>query len=354
MGIFGTKRIYIGIGAAVVCVIVCLAAGFLAVVYRPEPDSRDLAVGADSGASGLTDVPTRLSGRDREDRNGPAPPVAGKAASEETAAPQASAPEENVPRDEGRAPEDGDTEAAGKTIPNDLGKVIVGGAIICAVTGCLSNRHAGNSNARSAAPRARPSNCLRYGVLGDCPDVDRILANLGTADIAYNKPDSMIRGKPGIISFVVDLTPQPVPASAFRGLRGEIVRAEIPVTRHVSAELWGADGVFDISPPGPVRKEIHELSENRWDWTVKPLAGGSQVLKLKTYVHLTVNGAPMDAIGWKTFEATIPVEVTRSDRIRDLAAEIQPVHAMFLFFLPLAGGAWALVRRRKKTEEPEA
>ncbi|MBL3574637.1 hypothetical protein JMK10_05270 [Rhodovulum sulfidophilum] len=235
---------------------------------------------------------------------------------------------------------------------SDIATVIVGGAIHCAATSCLRGRN--SSRPRAAASAARPQNCLRYGVVGHCRDVDLILANLGTADIAYNKPDSMIRGKPGIISFVVDLSPQEVPSDAFDGLPGQIVRADVPVSRYISAELWGAEDVFKISPAGPVRKQIFASSENRWDWTVKPLLGGAQVLKLKTYVHLTENGAPRGAIGWKTFEATIPVKVTTSDRIRDMAAEIQPIHAIVLFVMSLAGGAWANLRRRKKTEPQEA
>lgn len=160
--------------------------------------------------------------------------------------------------------------------------------------------------------------CAGLGVMVDsvdeCQSYEAIIERLQRGGLAYNKPDSAYLGHVEEVTLAVDLRGAGQAAEIVATRPGEVVQAEVPVTRIMSAELRGPS--FDISPSGPLRKTLSGAAPVVWTWKATPLeAGANKLLLLDVYVHVTRGGDVGEPITIRTYRDEITVDVRLKDQI---------------------------------------
>ncbi|MDA1100422.1 MAG: hypothetical protein O2967_15705 [Proteobacteria bacterium] len=210
-----------------------------------------------------------------------------------------------------------------------------------------------NGGEPKPAEPARPiDNCARLAIIGgqgDCDTYEEITKILDTAPLAYNRPDTMVRGDTIEISLVIDPTEQGKPSARLKGLIGKIVDEKIKVSRTMSAELHGIN--FRVEPKGPQKRLVTKVAPVRWDWAVTPLvAGRDMALTLDVNIHFQEQGKVSLPVTVRAYRDRIFVDVAAWDRIKDIMAEITLVHTFLAAVLGSGGllGAIAWYRSRRK------
>ncbi len=179
--------------------------------------------------------------------------------------------------------------------------------------------------------------CLKIGIISeenDCTKYEKILDGLKEAPLAYNRPDSMIRGEATEISLIIDPTKMQDPTIGLAKLEGNIVKNISKISRYMSAELSSID--FNIKPAGLQQKLVTSFSPTRWTWKVVPVvAGEGKLITLDVYAHIKQNNQISDPITVRTFRDRIKVDVKVWDQILDLVKDVQPIHT---FVIAILGG----------------
>jgi hypothetical protein len=191
---------------------------------------------------------------------------------------------------------------------------------------------------------------------------EKVVEQLREAPLAYNKPDTMVRGRPTLISLVIDVSNQEDLAKEFTGQEGEVVKATTKIARQMSAELTG--NAFNIEEPkGNQQKIITEVARTRWDWQVTPIEEGkNKILVLSVYAHIEIVKKDGDIhillppVPIRTFRTEIQVYVNTYDRIVDAATAFSQIHAGIIGIITLTGSLWGVFVwwRRKQWRGQEA
>jgi hypothetical protein len=125
-----------------------------------------------------------------------------------------------------------------------------------------------------------------------------------------------------------------------------VLTDSIRVASQMKATLTDAAGAFDIGSSDPVKPTTGDSMV--WKWVVVPRAEGSQVLLLEI-VGLDSAGRPLSTSPVKEHE--IVVTVPRINKLKELLVKhVELIVTAFL--IPLAGAAWAFLRKRKKKKPP--
>ncbi len=201
--------------------------------------------------------------------------------------------------------------------------------------------------------------------------VSRILDQLQSADLAFNRPESMKIGTTTVIELV--LSPQEVSAlsdlpadapveeqadavglSQAREGTPRVVQG-VDYALRMQAELSGSD--FEISPSGPEEKTVLPNRSVRWVWSVEPTEPGPErVLTLSLSALVSQGDTDLPPVQIETFTETINVEISGWDRVVALSQEISAVHTMVAGVGATLFGivAWLWSRRRKEPKpEPD-
>src|SRR5262249_30868116 len=119
--------------------------------------------------------------------------------------------------------------------------------------------------------------------------VDKALAKLVKANVAFNIPEHMRVNKTRIIEakLAVNLTPDKLIDTLTEP--GPKEWTHLLVSDEMSATLSGG-GAFDISPSGPKTQWISGNKETSWSWDATPKQPGMQELTLSFDAHIKVNG----------------------------------------------------------------
>lgn len=177
---------------------------------------------------------------------------------------------------------------------------------------------------------------------GDVPEtVDELLAQLRSANAAFDAPTSMTLGDVEELELVVsrrrsieDLEDDIDDAG------GQVEGEQIRVSEAMEAALVGNG--FDIRPITPAVQLVAGAGVTRWAWSVEPSEHGEQRLHLTLSALFTRNGVDRPYT-IRTFARTLEVEVSLQERVSGFVED----HWEWLWatlLVPAAG--WALRRRR--------
>lgn len=174
-----------------------------------------------------------------------------------------------------------------------------------------------------------------------------------TAELKFNKPEKMEID----VAYTVSATIAGALAEtqATLGNVGPTVTRDVKITRKVRVELVASD--FDI-------KKLHAIdtvlitpeTSGQWSWQVTPRRlGGERKMLLQVYGVIERDGIPQGETLIKTYEETIPVQVTPMARVRLISQGIVERWQPIAGALGVIGGIWvflqkllgALTRRRK-------
>lgn len=214
---------------------------------------------------------------------------------------------------------------------------------------------AGGVESKPSPDGAAAGWCAGLGVLVDsveeCQSYEAIIERLQLGGLAYNKPDSAYLGHAAEVTLAVDLRGAEQAAEIVATRPGEVVQAEVPVTRIMSAELRGPS--FDISPSGPLRKTLSGAAPAVWTWKATPQeAGANKLLLLDVYVHVMRDGNAGDPITIRTYRDEITVDVRLKDQV---VGALTSTQGIVVSVVAILGGlstifGWKRWQKREKEE----
>lgn len=180
-------------------------------------------------------------------------------------------------------------------------------------------------------------------------EVDRILAQLSTAAIAFNTPEEIPYGDTVMIELLLSLPESEQQLASGIAAPGPVETARIKFSNSMEAKLTGLG--FRIEPITPETQAVSRRERTHWQWAIEPLRTDVAPLQLTLSARVRVDGE-ITPRTIQTFERTIVVRVSMLRRATDFVSG----NIEFLATGVLAPLAIALWRRwrRKETPEPEA
>ncbi len=172
--------------------------------------------------------------------------------------------------------------------------------------------------------------------------------------VAYDVPTQMVRGE--IVQVVLLVSPDEDSSEALtRQLAdelaevdqtpGNVITATVRTARRMSAQLSAIPSdAFDIVPLQTSNIQfLDDIEPTKWEWSVRPLTGGTHQLSLVIERFEVIDGEPT-LRGEESYRDAITVEVPPSLLVQDFAASPLGIVA----FLALAGiiGLTVYLRRR--------
>jgi hypothetical protein len=142
--------------------------------------------------------------------------------------------------------------------------------------------------------------------------VDKIVAALGKANIAYNLPPTMQIDDTAPIELL--LSPRETISELRQKLSnlGKTEGASIAVAEVMEASLYGRG--FDTHELTPARQAVSETAETEWRWEITAKQPGLQELRLTISAVLEVDGHEAPRV-LQVYERSIEVDVTVGRRI---------------------------------------
>jgi hypothetical protein len=167
-----------------------------------------------------------------------------------------------------------------------------------------------------------------------------------SAHLVYNRIVSMSIGKEYMVPLRMSTNAEPV--NSFPQIFiGGVTPATSFAVEVMSAELTGSAGL-SVKSEGIVKRMINGPEPAEWEWTVEPLSGGVQMLKLTVQAHFA--NAPSAV---KIYRDQITVEVSGGQPATDFVALFDPV---WKWLVATIGTLWAFylwVAKRKWRLEPK-
>jgi hypothetical protein len=172
-------------------------------------------------------------------------------------------------------------------------------------------------------------------------ELDRQRRMLRAGTIAYRAPEPMRVGEAQRVTVRVTDGSEPPDTSGLPGT-GSLTVDPAPVGPDVRAALTGPD--FDIERVGDDdgRRFLPTGGHVEWAWDVRPQRSGRLQLDVTLYVLLSDGSAPIEV---RTYDRSVDVDVDTWREVRGWLKEWLPYTGLTVPVL--AGGIWALVRRRR-------
>jgi hypothetical protein len=174
--------------------------------------------------------------------------------------------------------------------------------------------------------------------------VDRVLATLPTASVAFNAPEKLTEGESAEIELLLSLQDSIDRLKEQISEVGEREGERVRITDEMEATLTGVD--FKIEAVTPQRQAVSRRDVTRWKWEIEPTQTG--VLRL----HLTLTGfvevaGERRARAIRTFEYTLVVRVTWRDKVASFVED----NWQWLWTAILAPVAFWAIRRRRSARD---
>ena len=173
--------------------------------------------------------------------------------------------------------------------------------------------------------------------------VDRALAALNTANIAFNTPDKINLHETAQIELLLSLQKTAAELSATIQSAGQKQSDSVQASSRMDARLSGSD--FQITAITPEEQAIGSVDTVQWQWEIKPLATGRHRLHLTLTALLDIDGSTTRR-AIRTFDKEIEVEVTIGQSAKGfLDSNWQWLWAAIM--VPIAGFLWKRLSGKK-------
>ena len=216
-------------------------------------------------------------------------------------------------------------------------------------------------------PQARASLTLPSPAPLD-PAVDLMASQLKSADIAFNRPETMQLGQATSVELVLSPATAPRAPVAEGASTREVAESlglsdalpgatqvveDVQYALQMEAEISGLG--FDVHPPGPQRQTVLPFQPAKWVWTIKPKsAGRDQVFTVNVNAIIQRDEENLPPIRITTFTERITVEVTLMQKILEYAKELTTLNAAIAgiggTLVAVIGWLWTRTRKKKKPE----
>lgn len=174
-------------------------------------------------------------------------------------------------------------------------------------------------------------------------EIDRKLASLPSANIAFNTPETIPFGDSAVIELLVSLEEaEEELRQAIRAV-GPVETAKVKVSPYLEASLAGVG--FSIEPITPPRQLLSPTQRTQWRWNIEPTKAASLELTLTLSALFTVDGQ-QSTRAIQTFERTITVDVPITHRVTDLVTANKEL-LVTLLLIPSAGWFYRRYRSGK-------
>lgn len=216
--------------------------------------------------------------------------------------------------------------------------------------------------------KERPQTPSPDPVITRAPVANAMEAQLKSADLAFNRPETMQLGQATSVELV--LSPDTAPRARIAADASSQTRAEsiglsddltgttrvvedVRYALQMEAEISGIG--FDIHPPGPQRQTVLPFQAAKWVWTIKPkYAGTEQVFTVNVSAIVQQDDKELPPIRIKTFTERITVEVTLVQEILQYAKDLTTLNAAVVGIggtvIAVIGWLWTRLRKKKKDE----
>jgi len=144
--------------------------------------------------------------------------------------------------------------------------------------------------------------------------VDKILAAMDSANIAFNSPRVINLHETTQIQLLLSLNKSIKELVRAIDAAGDKEGAHIKISNRMEARLSGPN--FQISEVTPEEQAIGSINTVEWKWEIKPMLEGSHNLHLTLSAIFSVDGSPTQ-IAIRTFDKKIEVEVTMGQLLSD-------------------------------------
>jgi hypothetical protein len=216
--------------------------------------------------------------------------------------------------------------------------------------GVASHPQAHEITIDATAKPPMPPDAIIAGSDDTMSEVDRKLANLPLGNIAFNTPDSIPFGSTATIELLASLKEaEDELRQSVHGL-GPVESAHIKISDQMEAKVTGLG--FRIEAITPERQAVSHTQETRWSWQIEPTKSDTLELNLTLSALIKVDGES-SARAIRTFEKKILVKVPFTQRVATaMNNNIELITTVVL--IPVAGGTWRYVRKRKRGTTPPA
>lgn len=175
---------------------------------------------------------------------------------------------------------------------------------------------------------------------GGTASVDRILARLELANVAFNAPTRLHLNEVSSIQLLLSTRESIEDLQRALTSAGERGGARARISNQMEAHLSGAG--FRVEPITPERQAVSSSERTEWRWQIEPTRPGRLSLNLTLSADIRVEGQTVPRM-IQTFERTIEVEVTWPERTKAfVAGNWQWLWTTIL--IPVVG--WFLAKRK--------
>lgn len=175
-------------------------------------------------------------------------------------------------------------------------------------------------------------------------EVDRKLAALPLGNIAFNTPETVPLGDTATIELLVSMKEAEEQLRQHIHGIGGVETARIQLSDQMEAKVTGLG--FRIEPITPERQAVSHTQETKWRWQIEPTKSDTLELNLTLSALIKIDGEP-SARAIRTFEKTIVVKVPFGQRVVNaMSNNVELLTSVVL--IPIAGGTWRYVRKRKR------
>jgi hypothetical protein len=217
-----------------------------------------------------------------------------------------------------------------------------GGSNIAAAAGPITRSIPDEAAPATAATELTADNTMS--------EVDRKLAALPLGNIAFNTPETIPLGDAATIELLVSLKEAEEELRQHVHGIGGIETAHVQLSDQMEAKVTGLG--FHIEPITPERQAVSHSQETKWRWQIEPIKSDTLELNLTLSALIKIDGEPTTR-AIRTFEKTIVVKVPFGQRLTTAVSNnIELITTVVL--IPVAGGTWRFVRKRRRAGAPSS
>ena len=175
-------------------------------------------------------------------------------------------------------------------------------------------------------------------------EVDRKLASLPLANIAFNTPKQIPLGDYSEIELLVSLKEAEEQLAKAVAAPGPVETSRVRVSPYLEARLSGVG--FRVESSTPPRQMLSRTQRTRWQWQIEPTKADTLKLDLTLNAMITIDGEKHER-AIETFRREILVDVPIGQRVVQVVSNNQEMLATVLV-IPVGGWLWRRYRKGRK------